>query len=286
MSLTATPVKLGTFGVWVRHTDITGAFAAEIERLGYGTLWIGGSPADDLVTAETALAATSHLAVATGIVNIWSTDADRLAQSYHRLDTAYPGRFLLGIGAGHREVNGNGAVKPYQGLVNYLDTLDENAVPAERRVLAALGPRVLALAADRTAGAHPYLVTPDHTRSARDTLGDGPLLAPEHKIAVGTDRDHTLTLGRKGLKTYLNLRMKNYLNNFRRLGFTDSDFGDGGSEALIDALVAQGTPQTIATQLREHLDAGADHVAIQPLARTADLLPTLTQLAPALDFPR
>src|SRR5882724_202788 len=159
MSSVATPVPLGTVGVWAASWELTPARIAEIERLGYGTLWIGGSPEAGLAIVETALAATSTLSLATGIVNIWSAEPGAVADSYHRLEAAYPGRFLLGIGAGHPE-HTTEYLQPYQALVNYLDVLDERGVPADRRVLAALGPKVLRLAADRAAGAHPYLVPP------------------------------------------------------------------------------------------------------------------------------
>ncbi|WP_017568719.1 TIGR03620 family F420-dependent LLM class oxidoreductase [Nocardiopsis halotolerans] len=282
MSLSATSVDLGTYGVWVKRTDLTAETAAEIERLGYGAVWIGGSPDADLDLASTALAATSRLAVATGIVNIWSADAETVAASFRRIESENPGRFLLGIGAGHREANGPEAAKPFHAVVEYLDALDAGGVPEDRRVTAALGPRMLRLSAERAAGAHPYLVSPEFTRGARKALGDRPLLAPEHKVALGDDRARTRRTAREGLSVYVDNRLTNYLANFRRLGFSDEDFVDGGSDALVDAMVAQGEPESAAAELRAHLDAGADHVAVQPLADDGDLLAVLARLAPAL----
>lgn len=280
MSSVATPVQLGTFGVWAPAWELDAARAAGIERLGFGTLWVGGSPEAGLEIVETALAATSTLSLATGIVNIWNTEAGAVADSYHRLEAAYPGRFLLGIGAGHRE-HTTEYVQPYQALVNYLDVLDERGVPRERRVLAALGPKVLRLAADRAAGAHPYLVPSAYTKSAREALGSAPLIATEHKVLLGTDRAKTRLAGRPSVANpYLSL--SNYLANLRRLGFTDADLADDGSDALIDALVAQGDAATAAAQLREHLDAGADHVALHIVPDSDDPLPALAELAPAL----
>ncbi|HEX4252944.1 MAG TPA: LLM class F420-dependent oxidoreductase [Pseudonocardia sp.] len=273
-------MPLGTVGVWAASWELTAARAAEIERLGYGTLWVGGSPEADLEIVETLLAATSTLSLATGIVNIWSAEAGAVADSYHRLETAYPGRFLLGIGAGHRE-HTTEYLQPYQALVNYLDVLDERGVPTNRRVLAALGPKVLRLSADRSAGAHPYLVPSAYTRSARETLGDGPVLAVEHKIALGTDREKT-RLGARPSVANPYLGLSNYLANLRRLGYTDADLSGDGSDRLIDALVAQGDAAGVAAQLREHLNAGADHVAVHPVPDSEDPLATLAELAPAL----
>ncbi|GAB3697265.1 LLM class F420-dependent oxidoreductase [Nocardiopsis oceani] len=281
MSLDATPVGLGTYGVWLPQHDVNEDVAAEIERLGFGTLWIGGSPTADLEPVATALAATSRLAVATGIVNIWTAPAAEVADAYRRLESAYPGRFLLGVGAGHREVDGAGAVRPMAGMRAYLDVLDDEGVPVNRRVLAALGPKVLRLSAERAAGAHPYLVNPAHTRTARGVLGDGPLLAPEHKLVLGEDAERTRRAARQGMSFYLDIR--NYRANLERLGFTASDFADGGSDALIDAVVAQGSPPNVAAALRAHLDAGADHVVAQPLPGECGQLGSLARLAPELN---
>ncbi|MEU3017575.1 MULTISPECIES: LLM class F420-dependent oxidoreductase [unclassified Nocardiopsis] len=280
MGLNATPVDLGRYGVWLNHQVLDEDVAAEIERLGFGALWLGGSTPADLEPAATALAATSRLAVATGIVNIWASPAEEVADSFAGLESAYPGRFLLGLGAGHRELNGPDAVRPLQGMRDYLDVLDREGVPADRRVLAALGPRMLGLSAERAAGAHPYLVTPAHARFARGLLGDGPLLAPEHKLVLGADPARTRQEARRGMAFYLGMR--NYAANLERLGYTESDLVGEGSDALIDDLVAQGGPDRVAAVLRSYLDAGADHVVAQPLPGECDLFGSLARLAPAL----
>ena len=174
---------LGRYGVFLAFRSIEPGLAAQIESLGYGAAWIGGSPDAELEWVDPALAQTNSLQLATGIVNIWSAPAPVVAQSFERIENAHPGRFLLGIGAGHRE-HTEEYVKPYDALVDYLDELDNAMVPTSRRVLAALGPRVLKLAAERSAGAHPYLTTPQHTAKAREEMGNSVFLAPEHKVVL------------------------------------------------------------------------------------------------------
>jgi probable F420-dependent oxidoreductase len=267
--------ELGRYGVWTAG-PVTPDQAVEIEKLGYGALWVGASPAADLAFVEPILEQTENLQVATGIVNIWSAPADDVAESYHRIEKAYPGRFLLGVGVGHPERTDE-YTKPYEALVNYLDALDAKTVPTSRRVIAALGPKVLKLARDRSAGAHPYLTTPEHTAQARELVGNTVFLAPEHKVVVTTDAEQARELGRKTVGFYLDL--SNYVNNWRRLGFTADDVTKPGSDKLIDSVVAHGTAEEIATRLGEHLDAGADHVAIQVLGKADNLIPTLAELA-------
>jgi probable F420-dependent oxidoreductase len=266
---------LGRFGVWTFGAPKPEQ-AVEIEKLGYGAVWIGGSPAGDLNYVEPILERTETLAVATGIVNVWTAPAEQVAEAYHRVEDAYPGRFLLGIGIGHPE-HTEEYRKPYDVLVEYLDALDAANVPTSRRVVAALGPKVLKLSAQRSAGAHPYLTTPEHTGQARNIIGNTVFLAPEHKVVLSTDADEARAIGRQSVDFYLNL--SNYLNNWKRLGFTDDDIAKPGSDKLIDAVVAHGTPGDIAKRLTEHLDAGADHVTIQVLGGWDKLLPTLTALA-------
>ena len=266
---------LGRFGVWTFGTPKPEQ-AVEIEKLGYGALWIGGSPAGDLSYVEPLLEQTETLQVATGIVNVWTAPADQVAEAYHRVEDAYPGRFLLGVGIGHPE-HTDEYRKPYDVLVEYLDALDAAKVPTSRRVVAALGPKVLKLAAQRSAGAHPYLTTPTHTGQARALIGNTVFLAPEHKVVLARDAEASREIGRKTVDFYLNL--SNYLNNWKRLGFTDEDIKKPGSDRLIDAVVAHGTPDDIAKRLNEHLDAGADHVTIQVLGGWDALLPTLAELA-------
>jgi probable F420-dependent oxidoreductase len=253
---------LGRFGAWLPTRSITPELAAQIESLGYGAIWIGGSPEADLAWVDAALATTDSVQLATGIVNIWSAPAPTVAESFQRIESAHPGRFLLGVGAGHRE-HTQEYIKPYYALVTYLDELDAGMVPTSRRVLAALGPRVLRLSAERSAGAHPYLTTPEHTAKARELVGSSVFLAPEHKVVLTTDRDEARAIGRRYLEHYLGL--SNYVNNWLRLGFTEDDVRKPGSDKLVDAVVAYGTPDAIAQRLNEHLEVGADHVAIQVL---------------------
>jgi probable F420-dependent oxidoreductase len=271
-------IELGRIGFWRHPSELAPDVVAEAEALGYGAIWLGGSPGGDLKVVEDILDTTDHIAVATGIVNVWKDDAATMAADYHRIAAKHPDRFLLGLGIGHPEAVQE-YQKPYDKLVSYLDQLDELKVPAEGRALAALGPRVLRLAGERTAGAHPYLVTPEHTRQAREILGPGPLLAPEQKVVLETDPERARAIGRPRVaKPYLGLT--NYVSNLRRLGWTDADLADGGSDALIDALAVHGDGDALARGVTAHLDAGADHVAVQILAR--DPLPTLRALASSL----
>ncbi|MBX7452023.1 LLM class F420-dependent oxidoreductase [Mycolicibacterium sp. 3033] len=266
---------LGRYGVWTGQ-PVTPEQAVDIEKLGYGTVWVGASPAADLDFVEPILEKTETLQVATGIVNIWTADAKEVAESYHRIEKAFPGRFLLGVGVGHPEHQQEYA-KPYEALVDYLDVLDAAKVPTSRRVLAALGPKVLKLAAQRSAGAHPYLTTPVHTGQARELLGPTVLLAPEHKVVLTDDPATAREVGRQTVDFYLGL--SNYVSNCKRLGFTDDDLERPGSDRFIDAVVAYGSPDEIAARLDEHLQAGADHVAIQVLGGGDELLSTLEELA-------
>jgi probable F420-dependent oxidoreductase len=260
---------------------VTPELAADIERLGFGTLWLGSSPGGDLVQAEELLDATTSLTLATSIVNMWRDQPEDVAGSFARVQRRHPGRFLLGVGAGHREATQQYA-RPYEVLARYVDVLQAGGVPRGSLVLAALGPKVLGLARDRAAGAIPYLVPPEHTRQARAMLGPGPLLAPEHKVVLDTDPDRARALGRTRVqRPYLGL--VNYTSNLRRLGWSEEDLSGDGSDALIDALVAHGSPADIAGQLTRHLDAGADHVCLQLITEQgADPLPGYRALAPAL----
>src|SRR6476469_4570900 len=256
-------IELGKVGIWRHSSGLTPEVVAEVEALGYGTIWVGGSPPGDLAVVEHLLDTTEHIAVATGIVNVWKDDAATVGASYHRITARHPGRFLLGLGVGHPEATQQ-YQQPYAKLVSYLDQLDDLKVPVEGRVLAALGPRVLRLAAERAAGAHPYLVTPEHTREARQILGEGKLLAPEQHVVLDPDVEKGRALARTALAYYL--KLQNYTNNWRRLGFTDADLAGNGSDRLVDALVAHGDAQQVAARVTEHLDAGADHVCIQLIA--------------------
>ncbi|MHA3704736.1 LLM class F420-dependent oxidoreductase [Jatrophihabitans sp. YIM 134969] len=264
--MTETP-ELGRYGVWRGEAGLTPELAVTIEAAGFGTLWVGGSPSADLRVVEQMLAATTSLAVATGIVNVWASDPAEAAASFHRVEAAHPGRFVLGVGVGHPEATQEYR-SPFDTLSSYVDDLLAAGVPREQLVLAALGPRVLRLSRDRTAGAHPYLTTPEHTRSAREILGDGPVLAPEHKVVLDTDPERAREIGRRTVDFYLGL--SNYVSNLHRLGFTEADTASPGTDTLVDAVVAHGTDAEVAAQLTAHLDAGASHVAAQLLTADPD----------------
>jgi probable F420-dependent oxidoreductase len=274
--------RLGQYGVWRSTSMVTPELAKDLEELGYGALWLGGSPAADLRIVDSLLAVTSELVVATGVVNMWLSDAHEVAASFHRIEAAHPGRFLLGVGIGHREAIQQYA-SPYEVSVAYLDALIDDGVPSTSLVLAALGPKMLRLSADRTAGAHPYLVTEQYVSQAREILGAGPLLAVEHKAVIDPDPQTARAIGRPRVRQpYLGL--VNYTANLRRLGWTDDDLADGGSDALIDALVAHGEAAGVAQQLGKFIAAGADHVCVQLLHATMeeDPVPGYRQLAAAL----
>ncbi|ATY15547.1 TIGR03620 family F420-dependent LLM class oxidoreductase [Amycolatopsis sp. AA4] len=255
-------IELGKLGVWRMSAAVDSAFAAEVEKLGYGTIWLGGSPGGDLAIVDELLAATERIKIATGIVNIWADAPESIARAFHRIERKHPGRFLLGVGAGHRE-HTQEYKKPYAALVDYLDALDAAGVPTQSRALAALGPKVLELARDRTAAAHPYLTTPDHTRAAREIIGSGALLAPEQKVVFDTDPERARETGRKTVQFYLGL--SNYTANLRKYGFSEEDIAGKGSDRLVDALAVHGDGKALAKGLQAHLDAGADHVSVQSL---------------------
>lgn len=265
--------QIGRVGVWSPSWfwkgDDSGDAAAELEELGFGALWLGMAPGD-LDIVESLLRATSTLTLATGIVNVWTEPAGSTAAAYRRVAGRYPGRLLLGIGAGHKEMveraTGQQYVRPYEKVSAYLDELDAvaQAVPGADRALAALGPRMLGLAGTRTAGAHPFLVPVEHTRRARETLGDGPLLAPEQKVVLETDPDAARRVARTTLSHYLAL--PNYTNNLLRLGYTDDDVAGGGSDRLVDDLVARGDADAVRERIEQHHRAGADHVCLQLLS--------------------
>lgn len=276
--------ELGRLGFWRGGQLMTSEIATAAEKLGYGTVWLGGSPAADLAHAEELLDATSTVKVATGIVNIWTAPAAQVAASFHRLEEAHPGRFILGVGIGHREAQGDVYQRPYSALVEYLDVLDAEGVPADRRMISALGSRTLRLAAERSAGTHPSMTTPTHTRFARETIGPDATIAVEQRLVPGLDAGAARTSGRKFLSRYLAL--SNYRRTLEQHGFTASDLDDGATDEAVDALAPRGTPAELAEVVRGHLDAGADHVCVQILPTREDPTATLGQLAEELGLLR
>jgi probable F420-dependent oxidoreductase len=293
-------MRLGGTGVWsgqLRFGDpgeIREA-AAELETLGYSACWIPDVGGDVFASLRVLLDATQSIAVATGILNVWRHPAAEVGAELAALDAEYPERTLLGLGVSHaalidRDEPGRWR-QPLRVMRTYLDELDAASpnVPADRRVLAALGPKMLELARDRTRGAHPYLANPDHTRFARETLGDGPLLLPEQPVVLERDP----TLARERARTHLGvyLQLPNYVNNLRRIGFSEADVSDGGSDRLVDGIVAWGDEAAIAARVTAHFDAGADHVCIQvvggsfqsglPRAEWRALAPAVVGLRPA-----
>lgn len=261
------------FGVWLgpaAYSDYAGReneFAAELEQLGFPSLWLGGSWGADLGPVERFLAGSERLVVGTSIANIWRDPADQVAAAYTRVAERFGDRFVLGLGVGHHpqvEFNQGQYARPLAKLAAYLDVLEEHQVPQANRALAALGPKALELARDRSAGTLPYLTTPEHTRTARAVLGPDRLVIPEQKVVLSDDPDEARGLARAMLEMYLGL--PNYLNAWRRLGFEEADFADGGSDRLIDGLFGWG-PDAL-ERVREHHRAGADHVCVQPIVRS------------------
>ncbi|MEA2303380.1 MAG: hypothetical protein QOH43_660 [Solirubrobacteraceae bacterium] len=276
-------MDLGTLGIWsgelraVPPADAADA-VAELEALGYGTVWVpGGSGGPVLELIATLLDATSTMTLATGILNVWMHDPADVAATRAELEARHPGRFLLGLGISHaplidRESPGRYR-RPLARMRAYLDELDAQPqpVPAERRVLAALGPRMLELARERSAGAHPYFVPVAHTAFARQVLGPDRILAPEQAVALQGDREADRRAARRHVERYLAL--PNYTNNLLRHGFTDDDLRDGGSERLLDAIVAGGGVEGIRARVAEHREAGADHVCLQVVGGEPGALP-------------
>lgn len=271
-STTAWRQRLGRAGVWVSAgalDDDPPAFADLVERLGYGALWLGGGNPEpsDFSRIEALLSATERLVVATGVVNIWAWQAEALGAQSARLWAAFPDRFVLGLGVSHAplvEQLGRRYERPYSAMVRSLDVLDRMAAESPPRVLAALGPRMLRLSAARAAGAHPYLTTPEHTRIARGELGSAALLAPEQALVLVDDPAAARRIGRTYLERYL--RLPNYTTNLQRIGWSAEDIEQGGSDALVDALVVHGKAQELSAAVEAHIDAGADHVCVQALA--------------------
>jgi probable F420-dependent oxidoreductase len=252
--------------------------AAEMEGLGYSALWIPDTGGDVWTPLTHLLAATSAVTIATGILNIWMHTPHEAAAQHAALTALHGHRFLCGIGVSHRpfidHVNEPGTYqKPVEKVAEFLDGLDAAATPLARgeRCIAALGPKMLELAAARTSGTHPYLVTPEHTARAREAVGPDGLVASEQAVVLDTDPETARAAARTHLKTYLGL--PNYTNNWKRIGFTDDDLADGGSDRLVDALVAWGDEDAIVARVQAHRDAGASHVCIQALEQDPRQMP-------------
>lgn len=273
-------MQLGRIGIWTQHVwgdrGAAREAASQLEQLGYGALWFPNRPAT-FELARDLLDATSRISVATGIASIWMHPAGEVAAAHHALTLDYPNRFVLGLGVSHAHLvnrhQPDRYERPFDHMRAYLDALDAapTPVPAAERVLAALGPRMLELARERSAGAHPYLVTVDHTRRAREILGAGPVLAPEQAVVLETHPDRARAIAREHLSIYL--QAPNYTNSWLRLGFTPDDFTNGGSDRLVDALVAWGGIDTIRERVAQHLLAGADHVCLQVLTADRTAMP-------------
>ena len=276
-------MTLGEIGVWTSFrrfgAERAGEAAKLIESLGYGTWWVGGSP--HVPDIRPVLEATSTLVAATGILNVWINEPAQTAAADAQLRADFPDRFMLGIGIGHPEATSDYR-RPLSAMRAFLDGLDaaETPPPVDERCLAALGPKMLDLAGERTAGTHTYFVPVEHTRAARERLGPDRLVAPELACVLDTDPDRARRVAREYAELYLQLR--NYTNNLLECGFTEADIADGGSDRLIDAIVPHGPAGAIAEVVRAHLDAGADHVCVQPLGEDGVPRESWTALANAL----
>jgi probable F420-dependent oxidoreductase len=279
-------MDLGSIGVWsglLRNGERSQVLdvAAELEELGYGTIWFPGGQHEGLADhILSILQRTRRVVVATGIVSVWTHPSSAIAAQHHAIQQAHPGRFLLGIGVSHQhavERSGLSYERPLQKLKSYLDELDAapQPVPVDERIVAALGPRALKIAGERSLGTHPYFVPPEHTRIAREALGPGKIVATEQMVVVEADPDKARAIARPLIDRYLHA--PNYTNNLLRLGFTEDEFGSGGSDRLVDAIVAWGDAETILKRVEAHHAAGADHVCIQVLSDKPQ------ELGPALD---
>ena len=269
-------MNLGRIGAWRRRQDGPGP-VPELESLGYGAVWVGASPSVD--QARPFLEAADTIVVATGILNLWQHDPGDVAAAHVEVTRAFPGRFLLGIGAGHPEATSD-YTRPLTAMRAFFDGLDTAGVPREERIAAALGPKMLDLAAERSLGAHPYFTPVEHTRFARERVGPNALVAPEVAVVVEADVDRGRELAREYAAGYL--RLSNYTSNLLRLGFTEEDIAGGGSDRLIDAVIPHGSPEAVAETVQAHFDAGADHVCLQPLGHGPEPLDDYRALARVL----
>jgi probable F420-dependent oxidoreductase len=272
-------VQLGRVGIWQRRQDVSADAAREIEALGYSALWLGSN--SSMTDARPHLEQTSTLIVATSILNIWHHEPADVAVQHAELTSAFPDRFLLGIGVGHPEAI-SAYEKPLAKMSAFFDGLDaaEQPVPRDQRVTAALGPKMLDLAAERSLGAIPYFITPEHTRLARERMGPDALLAPEVAVVVEPDPETARPKARQYAALYLGAT--NYVRNLERLGFGERDIAEGGSDELIDAVIPHGSPEAIAEAVDAHFHAGADHVCLQPVGHDNPPLDDYRSLAGAL----
>ena len=279
----AARMELGRYGVWTSYASLGEENAAEAaaltQDLGFGAFWLGGSPR--LSALRPLLAGADRITVATGIVNVWQYDPTDLAAEYAELAAAFGDRLLVGIGIGHPEATSDYR-RPLSAMRAFLDGLDRapTSLPPNHRCLAALGPKMLQLAAGRSRGAHTYFVPVDHTSAARRRLGDTALIATELACVIDGDPTSARDTARAYAKRYLAL--SNYTRNLLKFGFAEPDFADGGSDRLIDAIIPHGTPEHIAAVAAEHLEAGADHVCLQPVGVTGIPRREWTALAEAL----
>jgi probable F420-dependent oxidoreductase len=273
-------MQLGQIGAWRRHQEGTGGLR-ELEALGYSAFWIGSSPS--LEQARPFLEATRTMTVATGILNVWRHQPADAAAGYAELANEFGGRFLLGIGVGHPEATSE-YTKPLTKMRAFFDGLDaaDPPVPPDQRAAAALGPKMLDLAVERSLGAHPYFTPVEHTRVARERIGPDALLAPELAVVVERDAETARAIARDYAAMYL--RSSNYVNNLLRLGFGEREIADGGSDRLIDAVIPHGSADQVAGAVRAHFDAGADHVCLQPLGHGAVPVEDYRALAAALEL--
>jgi probable F420-dependent oxidoreductase len=276
-------MDLGTIGIWTSYRPFgierAGEAAKLVEQLGYGTWWVGGSP--HVPDIRPILEATTTLVAATGILNVWNNDPAQTAAEDAELRAAFPGRFMLGIGIGHPEATSDYR-HPLKTMRAFFDGLDASPTPppVDGRSIAALGPKMLDLSGERSAGTHPYFVPVEHTKAARQRLGPGKLVAPELTCVVDTDVDRARATARTFAARYLGLR--NYTQNLLKHGFTEADLADGGSDRLIDAVIPHGSAGEIAEAVHAHLDAGADHVCLQALGEEGIPVRSWTALADAL----
>lgn len=281
-----TSLQLGRVGLWAADFDLVPMAAAQegiaqVEEMGFGTVWVPEAVLREaFASCALLLSATKKMTIATGIASLHARTAQSMQAGWKTLSEAFPNRFLLGIGVSHapmvQGVHKGNYDKPYSTMVEYLEAMDNGVFfsppPSQppRRVLAALGPKMLKLSAEKADGAHPYFVPVEHTAFAREVLGKDPLLAPEIAVVLNEDADTAKDIANKFMSTYT--KLPNYTNNLKRFGFTEDDIANH-SDRLMDAIVARGSIDVIMARIKEHIDAGADHVCVQVLTGKPGVLP-------------